>query len=276
MKTLPSLLLILAFAGCYSPRYVYSPAAHNVPVLTAKNDSKLGINYSTNIAQKARGAENSHNSKGSGIDVQGAYAISKKLAVQAAYYWRSEINEGNFLLTTVDNSVLRYRRHLTEAGLGYYTKMDDQGITWFQVFGGIGAGEFRFTDKPVPGSTNTNEFFYKTKLTKFYIQPAIMALFNKSVSLSFSSRFSLIKFRNVQTDYSDIQLNNYKLDSITHRPVIFWEPAFVNSFEFKKLKGVKFEYQLGLSLLMTKSFVDARSFNFSAGVFADIPKMLRK
>ncbi|MCP9752662.1 hypothetical protein [Ferruginibacter sp. HRS2-29] len=276
MKILPVLFLILVFTSCYSPRYVYSPAAHNVPVLTAKKDSKLGINYSTNIAQRARNSEDNHASTGAGIDVQGAYAFSKHMAVQAAYYWRKEMNEGNFTFTAVDNSILRYRRNLTEAGLGYYTKMNDSGTSWFQLFGGMGVGDFRFTDKPIPGSANTNEFFYKTKLTKFYIQPVVMVLYDKSISLSFSSRFSFLKFHHVRTDYSSTELNNYKLDSITHRPVIFWEPAFVNSFEFKKLKGVKFEYQLGLSLLMSKSFVDARAFNFSAGAFVDIPKMLRK
>jgi hypothetical protein len=277
MKTLLLIIPVLILASCYTPRYVYSPAAHNVPVLTAKGDSKLGVNYSTNIAQRGKISDEKHDSKGSGIDAQGAYAIGKNLAVQAAYYWRSERNEGNFTYTSIDHSVLRYRRNLSEAGLGYYTKMDDRGISWFQIFAGMGAGDFRFTDKPTPGSTtNTSEFFYKTKLTKFYIQPALMVLYNKSISVSFSSRFSFLKFHNVQTDYSPTQLNNYKLDSITYRPVIFWEPAFINSFEFKKLKGVKFEYQLGLSLLTSKSFVDARAFNFSAGIFVDIPKMLKK
>lgn len=276
MKTLLLIIPVLILASCYTPRYVYSPAAHNVPVLTAKGDSKLGINYSTNIAQKAKNSDKTFDSKGAGIDVQGVYAISKNLAVQASYYWRSERNEGNYLFNATDESVLRYRRNLTEAGIGYYSKIDSRGISWFQIFGGIGMGDFKFTDKPISNSVNTSEFFYKTSVTKYYLQPAVMILYNKLISISFSSRFSLLKFHNVRTDYSSTQLNNYKLDSLTHRPVIFWEPAVVNSFEFKKLKGVKFEYQLGLSLLTSKSFVDARAFNFSAGIFVDIPKMLKK
>jgi len=276
MKTLLPIIPVLILASCYTPRYVYSPAAHNVPVLTAKGDSKLGINYSTNIAQKAKNSDKTFDSKGAGIDVQGAYAISKNLAVQASYYWRSERNEGNYLFNATDESILRYRRNLTEAGLGYYSKIDGRGISWFQIFGGIGMGDFKFTDKPIPNSINASEFFYKTSVTKYYLQPAVMILYNKLISISFSSRFSLLKFHNVRTDYSSTQLNNYKLDSLTHRPVVFWEPAVINSFEFKKLKGVKFEYQLGLSLLTSKSFVDARAFNFSAGIFVDIPKMLKK
>jgi len=276
MKTILLIIPVLILASCYTPRYVYSPAAHNVPVLAAKGDSKLGMNYSTNIAQKAKNPDKTFDSKGAGIDVQGAYAISKNLAVQASYYWRSERNEGNYLFNATDESVLRYRRNLTEAGIGFYSKIDSRGISWFQIFGGIGMGDFKFTDKPIPNSINTSEFFYKTSATKFYLQPAVMILYNKLISISFSSRFSLLKFHNVRTDYSSTQLNNYKLDSLTHRPVVFWEPAVVNSFEFKKLKGVKFEYQLGLSLLTSKSFVDARAFNFSAGIFVDIPKILKK
>lgn len=48
---LPSLIFIcftIIMASCNTPRYIYSPFAHNVPVLTKKGDSKIGAVYSTN------------------------------------------------------------------------------------------------------------------------------------------------------------------------------------------------------------------------------------
>ncbi|MEI9958043.1 MAG: hypothetical protein WDM90_17465 [Ferruginibacter sp.] len=40
----------LLLFSCYTPRYVYSPSAHNVPVLLKKGDSKIAANYSANLA----------------------------------------------------------------------------------------------------------------------------------------------------------------------------------------------------------------------------------
>ena len=44
-KSVPRLIvvsIIIIGASCNTPRYIYSPAAHNVPVLTKKGDTKNG------------------------------------------------------------------------------------------------------------------------------------------------------------------------------------------------------------------------------------------
>lgn len=270
-----SFLIMTGLASCYTPRYVYSPSAHNVPAFTEKNESKLGAYYSSNLTQKSIRNNQRKINKGAGLDVQGAYAISKRFAVQASYFNRTEQNEGSFSFFIRDSAAIRYRRNLTEAGFGYYTKMNEPGTAFFQLFAGIGTGRFKFTDNGIDQNNVAFAKYFNTKVTKFYLQPAIMVNYRKLITFSFSSRFSLLDFHNMRTNYTAPELNNYRLDSIGHSPVVFWEPAFVNSFAFKKLTGVLFEYQTGLSLLLSKRFLDARTFNFSIGAFMDIPKLLR-
>ncbi|HMJ47055.1 MAG TPA: hypothetical protein VK498_06970 [Ferruginibacter sp.] len=262
----------LLLSSCYTPRYVYSPAAHNVPLLTKKGDSRLAFNYSSNLAfiQKSSKANNSY-----GFDLQGAFAIGKHFALQSGYYSRQEKNEGNFS-TNLDSSVIRYKRNLFEFGVGYYRLLDSASHFTFQVFSGAGIGKFSFTDN---GKNQGGVFynrFHEADITKVYLQPALVFLPGPQISLSVSSRFSLINFHNINTDYTDSELRNYELDSLGHSDVIFWEPSFINSFGFKKIPGLRMEYQLGMSLLMSRKFVDGRSFNFSAGLVLDLQKMLKR
>jgi len=90
-----------------------------------------------------------------------------------------------------------------------------------------------------------------------------------------STRFSVIKFGSVKSNYTQSEKEEFHLDSISRNAVVFFEPAFVNSFGFNKLPGLRLEYQLGLSLLMSRLKVDNRTFNFSVGLVFDIPKLIK-
>ena len=132
---------IIISASCNTPRYIYSPAAHNVPVLTKKGDSKIGAVYSTNAVgqEKKDGVEIDNRSRG--YDLQGAVAITNNFAIQANHFYRWEKTEGG-----PDSITLKYKRNLTEIGLGYYLPINDKQNAFFQVFAGAGLGRFSFTD----------------------------------------------------------------------------------------------------------------------------------
>lgn len=262
--------VVLLFSSCYTPRYVYSPSAQNVPLLSQKGDSKVGFNYSSNLSFARETADNYSSY---GYDLQAAHAIGNHFALQASYYSRHEKNNGNFS-TYFDSSVIRYKRDLLELGVGYFRRMDSTGVFTFQVFAGVGFGKFSFTDNGKnPGGVLYSRF-HEADIIKYYLQPALILQPRPQVSLSVSSRFSLVDFRNIRTDYTLPELLNYELDSLGNSPVLFWEPSFINSFGFKKIPGLRLEYQLGMSLLMSRKFVDGRSFNFSAGLIVDIPKLI--
>jgi hypothetical protein len=156
MKTLGTLRLLAFFwfllvtcsfflAACYTPRYVYSPSAHNVPLLTKKGDSKVAINYSSNPPGTKTIDDQVFRGRSSGLDLQGAYAINNKFALQLNYFSRTEKNGGNYS-TTLDSTIIRYKRTLTEFGVGYYTKSSSGVALIFQLFAGAGLGNFNFTD----------------------------------------------------------------------------------------------------------------------------------
>lgn len=266
---------LLFFSSCYTPRYVYSPAAQNVPLLAEKGDSKLGILYSTNLAGTKNIDGQTFSGYTNGIDVHSAYAISNKYAVQLNYFSRSEKNGGDFASYS-DSSVLRYKRNLTEIGAGYYTNLGDNKKLLFQVFAGIGLGKFSFTDNGLDAGGAATLNFHQANITKFYIQPVLIYQNKKRTAVSVSSRFSIINYSKIKTDYSADQLDGYELTGLGRSPVVFWEPAFIHAFGFKQLPFFRLEYQLGFSVLMNRRFVDARSFNFSAGLQADIHNLLKK
>lgn len=253
---------LLILNSCYSPRYVYSPAAHNVPVLEKKGDSKLAANYSTNLAEDAVG-----------FDIQGAYAFTKHWAAQVNYFYRKEYRTGYDRSSSNDLSSVDYRRNLTEIAIGYYRQLKKTQPVFFQVFAGTGFGKFGFTDAGADFNGVLRNRFHNTDITKLFIQPALQVKSRGSFIASFSSRYSLIYFKNIKTDYTATELENYKLDSLSYSPSLFWEPAMVFAFGHKKLPGINFEFQNGYSFLMSRRFVDYRSFNFSMGLLFDLPKL---
>ncbi len=277
MKTVSLIPVLLIFlASCYTPRYMYSPSAHNVPVLVQKGDSKLSAMLSSNLSEKSVSNNRTNESKSRGFDLQGAYAISNNFAIQAGYFKRTESNNGDSEAGRLDSSVINYKRNLTEFGLGYFKSLHRRDKVFFQVFGGIGMGKFNLTDD----GRDLNNIIYRkthqTDVTKFYLQPAMMFRPTSHFTISVSTRLSFIKFGNIKTDYSQDELYNYHLDSLSYGARSFWEPAFTNTIGFKKLPGIQFEYQFGFSTLLSKRYIDHRSFNFSAAIMLDIPKLFTR
>jgi hypothetical protein len=263
-------------SSCYTPRYVYSPSAHNVPVLVKKGDNKVAVNYSFGFASLVKKTNVATQAKASGIDIQTAYAFSNKWAGQFNYMYRGERNAGDFDSNSIDSTVIKYKRNLTELGLGYFTRIGKDSIVLFQLFGGVGIGKANFTDNGRDRNMIFRSRYHNMNITKVFIQPALMVRSGKNFAASLSSRHSIIFFRKISTNYNATELNNYKLDSLTYRPRVFWEPAIINTFGFKEMPGVQFEFQMGFAFLMSRQFVDYRSSNISAGLLFDLPKLFTK
>ena len=253
-------------ASCNTPRYIYSPSAHNVPVLTKKGDSKIGAVYATNAAgqEKKGGVEIDNRSRG--YDLQGAVAITNNFAIQAAHAYRWEKMEGG-----PDSITIKYKRNLTEIGLGYYLPINEKNNTFFQVFAGAGLGRFSFTDTDKTGS-----YFHQANIAKIYLQPAMLFKSKGSFTTSVALRFSGISYSKIKTNYSPSQLDDYHLEDLTGRMKWFFEPASVSSFGFKNVPGLRFEVQAGVSFLMSTNYVDYRKVNFSIGTWVDMGALFSK
>lgn len=275
-----SLASILFFASCDTPRYAYSPNAHNVPVLAKQGDSKITASYSANFDINSSNDNNRYDHKrnhSNGFDLQGAAAVTDHVAVQANYFYRSE--KGYTDAYNGDSSVVRYKRNMAEVGVGYFTSINKKDRVYFQVFGGVGFGKLKLTDASVDFNQVPYTRFYNSNINKYYLEPAIIFRNKDLFSASLSTRFSLINFRSIKTDYIKDERIAYNLDSLDHYSTVFLEPAFVNSFGFKGLPGLKIEYQLGFSLALDPNtdgqLFDYRPFNFSLGLTFDIRKLIQ-
>jgi hypothetical protein len=253
-------------ASCYTPRFIYSPAAHNVPVLTKKGDSKIGAVYSTNFVGQQETNGNKIDNRSRGYDLHGAVAITDNFAIQAGHFYRWEKSVGG-----PDSLTLKYKRNITEIGLGYYMPINDKKNVFLQIFVGAGLGKFSFTDVDKSGNN-----FHQANITKVYLQPAFLFRSKGSFTTSIALRFSNINYSRIKTSYSSNQLNTYHLDDLTNRGKVFFEPATVSSFGFKNLPGLRFDVQGGLSFLMSRNYIDYRIFNFSIGTWVDVGALFGK
>src|SRR5690349_17462937 len=118
MKTIPALFTlfcIIVFASCDTPRYAYSPTAHNVPVFTQKGDTKAAAYYSNNGIYTSTDSEGNEYDRNiaQGFDIQGAAAVTNNIALQAGYYYRNETSTED-LGNNVDNNTVKYNRYLFE------------------------------------------------------------------------------------------------------------------------------------------------------------------
>jgi hypothetical protein len=279
MKTVLAIFcVVIAFTSCDTPRYAYSPTAHNVPVFTKQGDSKLAAYYSNNGSSSATDNDGNEYDKNSaqGADLQGAVAVTNNIAVQANYYFRSEKANSNSTGNNYEKSSVKYNRNLFEFGAGYFTPCDKKEHLLFQVYAGAGFGKTKIKDISTDFSQNTYNLFYNTNITKFFLEPSITFRTPREIfAATIATRASVVKFGKIQTNYSYDERQEYNLDSLNRYAVFFLEPSFVGSFGFNKLPGFRIELQAGLSILYEESFIDYRPFNFSLGLVFDIRKLIK-
>ncbi|MEO7523679.1 MAG: hypothetical protein ABIT58_06265 [Ferruginibacter sp.] len=271
------LCIVIAFTSCYTPRYAYSPSAHNVPIFTKQGDSKLGAYYSNNgPSDNANDNGNKYDKNyAQGADLQGAIAVTNNIAVQANYFYRSEKTTSAESSNSFANSLVKYKRSLFEIGAGYFTPLDKKERLLFQVYAGAGFGKTEIKEKGTDFNQLLLNRYYNTNVTKFFLEPSItFRTPNEIFAATIATRASVIKFGKIQTDYNNNEKLDLDLDSLDRFPVVFFEPSFVGSFGFNKLPGFRIEIQAGLSLLYNEAFLDYRPFNFSLGLVFDIRKLI--
>ena len=270
-------LLLIAFSSCDTSRYAYNPNAHNVPILAEKGDSKIGASYSNNLWVLNAESEDEYDKTIShGADVQGAIAVTNHLALQGSYSLRRERETYyNTFNNPFDSSKVSYKRNFFEAGVGYFTALDRKKRILFQVFGGVGFGNTDINDRGVLFTGGNYSRFYETDLNRFYLEPAITFRAREIFAASIATRFSVLNFRNIRTNYSFNEKQDLNLDSLDRYAVGFFEPVFVGSFGFNSLPGFRIEFQTGLSIMLADNFLNYRPFNFSVGLVFDVRKLMR-
>ncbi len=277
-----AILFILSASSCVLRKNVYSPTSINVLQADEKNDVKVALNYST-AGQFL--FFNSERRSSNGIDLQTLFAVTPRMALKLDGYSKGERNSrNNFLDSTDVNSFIDYRKRNIELSAGIYNFSKDKKYSIFQLYGGIGLGTTSFNG--VFDATNSlQKNNYSAEFIKYFIQPSVSIRGGSNYTFTIGSRLNLLNFKNIETDYPDIE--NEILGYIDNKPSFFMDLMINNEFGFKSLSGIKFQTQLGSTLLFTqftdlssslayRGQYDYNSIWFNLGAIADLNTLFKK
>jgi hypothetical protein len=220
------LALLLLISSC-SP--VYLPNSRNSPMFKDGGEVQLGASI------------------GNGVEVQGAFSVSKHIGFMANYY---NVNRTSDDLNDSNDSE---KHRLFEAGVGYYTN-PDAAPYFFELYAGYGEGK---------GSSHDVQWFTSVpanaagRYNKIFIQPAI-GFNKKSFHMSFVQRVSIIDFTHFEDGTTRLTINE--------KSQAFYEPAFIGRFNIAD-DHIYLNWQTGFSIPLFKDpYFDYRSFIMSAGL----------
>jgi len=195
------IILILAFSiNSCAPAYV--PNVVNAPLLNNKSELQASVHAGV-----------------SGTDLQLAYALTKNLGIMV---------NGSFIDNTSDSTNNYHKHNFFEAGLGYYTKFNQNGH--FDIFGGYGYG---IAD--VKANILNTDYITKATYHRYFIQPDF-GFSSEFLDIAFAPRFVVANIKPEYFQYS-------------HKTKLFVEPTGIVRL------GYKYFYltsQLGLSIPLTK------------------------
>ncbi len=202
------LILIVLLASCTIERKIYSSIPVNNPSLQGKND------FSVNATVSAP----------KGFDVNGGYALTNHLAIIAGgFTHKNEAIEtaGPFSPLGIhdDSSNLEYRHHGITIGAGAYfplSKLYSPG--YFSFFGGISTGSFRMNEEMYENQINSPGppvfHFYKSRVSRYFLQ-AGLSHYGKYFEASITTKYNLVGYNQVNSDYTNSQLADFHLPPFT-------------------------------------------------------------
>lgn len=283
-KDFPSLLFIICiiiFSACTTSKYVYTSATANLLLLENRNDLKAAVNY---VQAGTLFGLSGDRRRSRGVDIQGAYAVTKKAGIKLNAYNKTERNESVFTYQNQLPGNVNYKKHGIEISGGLYDFSGKKAKARLQLFAGAGSGKFSLNENRFNGITGDN-YYHKMNYFKAFIQPAVCFRSSSDYTVTLATAGSLIKFSNVRTNYTD--LSDEPLGYIETKPSFFIDFVLQNEFGFKSLKGIKFQWQAGVTDLITRFPPSNTSFFFdekydynrawlAIGVIADIRALIKK
>ena len=272
-------------SSCFSttPKYLFAPNSTNLMEVKSKGDIKAAVNYSS--TSHPVNDDNSSRQKSSGIDVQSAFAVSNNIALKLDGFTKWETDRS---VNTVNNPYkyfLKYKRTGAEMSVGYYKFLGDNKQVALNLFAGLGAGKTSFTGTYRLDSINN--YFYDANHTKLFLVPSIRFNITDNYAISLGYKITSVHFYNINTN--DVGLTKGLYKSFADKRSVYGDFAFENELGFKKLEGLKFHVQFGISKLFTYfEYIDDMGnaninqqyqYNNSfatIGLVADVKKLYRK
>lgn len=224
--------------------YYYAPNSNNVPLFKEKGEGRLQAQFTSTAGQNGTDAAN-------GFEIQTAYALGNRSALQLNFFHASENDEeygsgsGNYI----------------EAAGGYFKPFAKNHMV-FETYSGLGFGNVNNAFKSNYGNYVTEDA--KTSITKFFVQPSI-GFTSRYFNAAFSSKFSFVNLglkRSTLSKENNLYDYNYVESLRKGKSYFFWEPGLMLRGGFEH---VQFIIQLTETLL-TKDDEPISNTSFSLGL----------
>ncbi len=206
MKKSVLLLIAITFAGC-GPVY-YVPNTQNVPVIKEKGQTNISIGLNSSESTD-------------GFELQGAYGLTDKMALQLNTDWVSSSDESS-----------TGSGHLIELGAGYYKNLSKHFV--FETYGLVGFGSLKYEDN----YESPEEI--SAKFIRLGVQPSI-SFTSKYFIASLSGRVANLKYNSVSGNYIDV---DYLKANNSHWLI---EPALTLQAGSENVK-LQFQFQISENL----------------------------
>lgn len=271
MKTTIALLSILipALYSCSSYRTIYAASPPCNPTFKEKGESQAAIYYSD-----AGNNDIESQIKANGVDVHTAYAFTKKFAATFTYSQRNEIDEyKKNHIGYKGGTLLEYNRKFMEIGGGYFVPLSSKKKSVFNLYAGMGIGNFSFTDKSGDGNYNK---FYNRQMTKLFVMPSINFMLGKIVHFGFGFKYSFVKYKKMNTSYDNLEFEQFEFDKLNKRK--FFEPSYHILFIPPKIQWLKLELIASAAKDISQNelqYLIVRPGNTSIGFNIDVAKMYK-
>ncbi len=278
LKCLFYLCLIAVFSSCRlqrANRSVYAAQASNVPYFNEKGDAKLTGYYSGDDKPK-----------NGGYNLQGAYAVTDRLVILAAYTRKHETQEynydslrfssgffnGNVQTNIYDSSLINYKRNSFEVGAGYIFPLNSKKTVTYNLYAGASFGNFTMDDKGFDSVNHPYARYYTAKTLKPWLQGAFNFMFpDASVNFSVGGKWSLLRFSQQGTSYTAHELNYLYLDKINNKSFFMWEPYINLQAGVPRCPWAKIELQAAFCNYLGDNYPKVRGYSGSIGLTFSLP-----
>jgi hypothetical protein len=201
------LIAICFLASCHIERKIYSPLPVNNPSVQKKNDFSVNATIS----------------EPKGFDMNGGFAITNHMAIIAGAYTHKnkDREEKHGFTNQYDSSNLLYRHNGFTIGAGaFFPVFGKQSRSYLSFYSGINSGSFKMNEEfyrisPVP-SASPMVNAYKSRLHRYFLQGSL-SYYGDQVEASLNTRYNLVEYKKVTTDYTDNQLTEYQLPPFVSR-----------------------------------------------------------
>jgi hypothetical protein len=276
MKNIFGIICIALIWGCTSPRYVYTPSAVNNPFLREKGEGEINAMYSTSTSNGENGGGNSNVN---GVDLMGSYVLTNNFGLQAHYFYRDEkdVYSLSWPNETLDGTI-KYNRNELEFGIGGFVPLEMSKSIILSGWAGVGFGSTDMDESSQLSAGASGEkigaLHYKT--TRLFFQPSVNFVVSDLFKAGLVSKFSSLGFKDVSTDFNELELMERYLEKLEGNNISLWEAGYNISFGFRGFKNVLFTHQLTFAG-SSNDYYDLRPLNFSIGLsYVFKPKQSKK